>query len=396
MAKTFGIIAKTLYGLEDVLARELISLGADGVQIGRRMVSFEGDLAMLYKTNIHCRTALRILKPIREFKAKDADELYLQVKRVDWDVFLSPKTTFAIDAVVNSETFTHSKFVTYRAKDAIADYFTERGEERPSVSVSNPDLRLHLHISHNDCSISIDSSGESLHKRGYREVQTEAPINEVLAAGMILKTGWKGDTDLIDPMCGSGTILIEAAMIALNIPPGIHRKSFAFEKWPDFNRELFEEIYNDDSREKSFNHRIIGTDISPVAIDIARKNIKSAGLSPYIDLKVTSLQQYKEAPPKGIVVMNPPYGERLSSQNLFELYQMIGERMKHIFTGYEVWILSYREECFDKIGLKPAAKIKLKNGSLDCEFRKYEIFAGKRKEWKKPFPAIANEAKQSG
>ncbi|MDR1120503.1 MAG: THUMP domain-containing protein [Dysgonamonadaceae bacterium] len=384
MAKTFGIIAKTLYGLEDVLAKELISLGANGVQIGRRMVSFEGDLALLYKANIHCRTALRILKPIREFKAKDADELYLQVKRVDWDVFLSPQTTFVIDAVVNSETFTHSKFVTYRAKDAIADYFTERGEERPSVSVSNPDLRLHLHISHNDCSISIDSSGESLHKRGYREVQTEAPINEVLAAGMILKTGWKGDSDLIDPMCGSGTILIEAAMIALNIPPGIHRKNFAFEKWPDFNRELFEEIYNDDSREKPFNHRIIGTDISPVAIDIARKNIKSAGLSPYIDLKVTPLQQYKEAPPTGIVVMNPPYGERLSSQNLFELYQMIGERMKHVFAGYEVWILSYREECFDKIGLKPSAKIKLKNGSLDCEFRKYEIFAGKRKEWKKP------------
>ncbi|MDR2627674.1 MAG: THUMP domain-containing protein [Dysgonamonadaceae bacterium] len=382
--KTFEMTAKTLYGLEDVLAGELIALGADGVQIGRRMVSFEGDLALLYKANIHCRTALRILKPIRRFTAKNADEIYTQVKRMDWDAFLSPQKTFAVDSVVHSETFTHSKFAAYRTKDAVVDYFTERGEKRPSVSITNPDVLLHLHISHNDCSISLDSSGESLHKRGYREHQTEAPLNEVLAAGMILKTGWKGENDFIDPMCGSGTLLIEAAMIALNIPPGIHRKSFAFEKWPDFNRELFEEIYNDDSGERPFNHRIIGSDISPAAIEIARKNIKSAGLSHFIDLKVLPLQQYKEAPSKGIVVMNPPYGERIGSQDLFGLYRMIGERMKHAFTGCDVWILSFREECFDKIGLKPSTKIKLKNGSLDCEFRKYGIFAGKRKEMFNP------------
>jgi putative N6-adenine-specific DNA methylase len=379
--KTFGMIAKTLYGLEDVLATELLALGANSLQIGRRVVSFEGDLSLLYKANIHCRTALRILKPICEFKAKDADEVYEQVKKINWDDYLSPQTTFAIDSVVYSETFTHSKFVAYRTKDAIVDYFTQQGKARPSIRLNHPDLLLHLHISHNDCTLSLDSSGESLHKRGYREAQTEAPLNEVLAAGMILKTGWQGDSDFADPMCGSGTLLIEAAMIALNIPPGIYRKSFAFEKWPDFDRELFGEIYNDDSGERKFAHRIIGSDISPAAISIARQNIKSAVLSSYIDLQVKPLQQYREAPSaNGIIVMNPPYGERIKIYDLLELYQMIGERMKHAFTGHDVWILSYREECFDNIGLKPTAKIQLKNGALDCEFRKYEIFAGKRRD----------------
>ncbi len=384
MEKTFEMVAKTMYGLEDVLAKELIAMGANGVQIGRRMVSFEGDMAMLYRTNIHCRTALRILKPIRTFRAKDADEVYEQVKRIDWESFLTPQTTFAIDAVVNSETFTHSKFVAYRAKDAIADYFSEKGGDRPSVRVNNPDLLLHLHISHNDCTISLDSSGESLHKRGYRVNQTEAPLNEVLAAGMILKTGWNGQCNFVDPMCGSGTLLIEAAMIALNIPPGIHRQNFAFEKWPDFDSELFQEIYDDDTREREFNYKIYGSDISPAAIEIARKNIKSAGLSKYVELKVMPLQQYKETPGKGILVTNPPYGERIGSDDLYALYSMIGERMKHVFMGYDVWILSYREDCFEKIGLRPDAKIKLKNGALDCEFRKYEIFQGKRYDRKKP------------
>ncbi len=378
MGQNFEMVAKTMYGLEDVLAKELIELGANDVQIGRRMVSFEGDLGILYRANIHCRTALRILKPIKTFKAKDADEVYEQIKRIDWDAFLTSKTTFAIESVVHSETFTHSKFVAYKTKDAIVDYFTEKGKERPSVRVNNPDLQLHLHISHNDCTIALDSSGESLHKRGYKLEQTEAPLNEVLAAGMILKTKWKGECDFIDPMCGSGTLLIEAGMIALNIPPGIYRESFAFEKWPDFNAGLFEEIYNDDSKEKKFEHKIYGSDISPAAIEIARKNIKNAGLSQYIELETKSIQQYKEAPENGILITNPPYGERIGSNDLFSLYEKIGERLKHVFIGYDAWILSYREDCFDKIGLRPSLKFKLKNGALDCEFRKYEIFAGKR------------------
>lgn len=380
MVKTFEMVAKTLYGLEDVLAKELIDLGANGVQIGRRMVSFEGDLALLYKANLCCRTALRILRPIREFKAKNADEVYEQIKRVSWEKYLGPQTTFAIDAVVNSETFTHSKFVAYRAKDAIVDSFTDRGEDRPSVRVNNPDIQLHLHISHDNCTIGLDSSGESLHKRGYRVDQTEAPLNEVLAAGMILKTGWHGECDFIDPMCGSGTLLIEAAMIALNIAPGVYRKGFAFEKWPDFDADLLQDLYEDDSRERPFTHRIIGSDISPVAIDIAAANIKSAGVAKYIDLSVLPLQKYEKRTRKGMVVTNPPYGERITSQDLFGLYQVIGERMKHAFTDHTVWILSYREDCFDNIGLKYGERIKLKNGALECEFRQYEIFAGKRKD----------------
>lgn len=383
MSETFEMVAKTLYGLEEILAGELLSLGANDIQIGRRMVSFTGDKEVLYKANFCCRTALRILKPIYHFKAKDADTVYKEVKKVKWENYISLDKTFAIDSVIYSEDFNHSKFVAYRTKDAIVDYFMEKDQKRPSVRVNNPDLYINIHISHNDCTLSIDSSGESLHKRGYRVDQTEAPLNEVLAAGMILKTGWKGESNFVDPMCGSGTLLIEAAMIALNIAPGVHRKEFAFEKWIDFDQELFDRIYNDESQEREFTFKCYGADISPAAIEIAEKNIRSAGLMKYIDLKVQPFQQCAEAPNPGIMVTNPPYGERISSRDLLGLYNMIGERIKHVFTGYKVWILSYKDECFDKIGLKPSEKMKLMNGSLECEYRCYDIFEGKIKDYKK-------------
>jgi len=379
----FEMVAKTLYGLEEILAGELIALGANDVQLGRRMVSFTGDKELMYKANFYCRTALRILKPIYHFKAKDADTVYKKVKEVEWENYISLEKTFAIDSVIHSDDFNHSKFVAYRTKDAIVDYFMEKYEKRPSVRVNNPDLYINIHISHNDCTLSIDSSGESLHKRGYRIAQTEAPLNEVLAAGMILKTGWSGESNFIDPMCGSGTLLIEAAMIALNIAPGIYRKEFAFEKWIDFDQEMFDRIYNDESNEKAFTFKCYGSDISSAAIEIAEKNVRNAGLMKYIDLRVLPLQQYNEAPQPGIMVTNPPYGERISSRDLQGLYSMIGERMKHVFTGYNVWIISYKDECFDKIGLRPAEKVKLMNGSLECEYRSYTIFEGKNKEYKK-------------
>lgn len=383
MSETFEMVAKTLYGLEDMLAGELLALGANDLQIGRRMVSFTGDKELLYKANFCCRTALRILKPIYHFKAKDADTVYKEVKKVEWEKYLSLDKTFAIDSVIYSEDFNHSKFVAYRTKDAIVDYFMEKLQKRPSVRVNNPDLYINIHISHNDCTLSIDSSGESLHKRGYRVEQTEAPLNEVLAAGMILKTGWKGESNFVDPMCGSGTLLIEAAMIALNIAPGIHRKEFAFEKWVDFDQELFDRIYNDESKEREFAFKCYGADISPAAIEIAQKNIRSAGLVKYIELKTQPFQQCAEAPQPGILVTNPPYGERISSRDLLGLYNMIGERLKHVFTGYKAWILSYKDECFDKIGLRPSEKIKLMNGSLECEYRCFELFDGKNKDYKK-------------
>jgi putative N6-adenine-specific DNA methylase len=382
--RNFAMIAKTMAGLEDVLAGELIALGADNLEIGTRMVSFEGDLALLYKANIHCRTALRVLRPVYEFKAKNTDDIYKKVKAMNWYEHLTEDSTFAIDAITFSDYFTHSKFVAYRVKDAIADYFMQKTGKRPSVDTKDPDLLINFHIAHDKCTLSFDSSGESLHKRGYRVEQTEAPLNEVLAAGMILKTGWRGESDFVDPMCGSGTLLIEAAMIAMNVPPGIYRKSFAFEKWKNFNAGLFETIYNDDSGEREFKHKIYGSDISSEAIAIASKNIKSAGVEKCIELRTMPFEKYAEAPAeKGILVTNPPYGERIKPDDLLGMYERLGERMKHVFTGYQVWVLSYKKECFDKIGLKPSKKIQLVNGSLQCEFRRYDIFEGKRNEQKK-------------
>jgi putative N6-adenine-specific DNA methylase len=377
------MIAKTLYGLEDVLAGELTALGAANVTTGRRMVTFTGNKAMLYSANFRCRTALRILKPISRFKATNADTVYLEAKNIDWDKYLSLDRTFAVDAIVYSEDFNHSKFVAYRLKDAVADYFNEKYSARPSVRVNNPDLYINIHITHNDCTLSLDSSGESLHRRGYRVSQVDAPLNEVLAAGMILKTGWHGQSHFVDPMCGSGTLLIEAAMIALNMPPGICRKEYAFERWPDFDRQLFDEIYNDDSTEREFHFKCYGSDVSPIAVDKASKNVRSAGLSKYIELRILPFQQYTEAPKPGILVTNPPYGERISTSDIFELYSMIGERLKHAFAGYNAWILSYKDECFESIGLRPKQKIKLMNGELDCQYRCYELFEGKNKEYKK-------------
>ncbi len=379
--KQYQMIAKTMAELEDVLAEELVSLGADNLEIGTRMVSFTGDKALMYRANMHCRTALRILKPIYNFKAESADEVYNAVKSFNWDEYLSLDTTFSIDAVVFSHIFTHSKFVAYRVKDAIADWFTEKYDKRPSVSVANPDVVLNIHVAHNKCTLSLDSSGESLHKRGYRLNQTEAPLSEVLAAGMILKSGWKGDSTFVDPMCGSGTILIEAAMIALGIPPGIHRPQFAFEKWKDFDEDLFSEIYNDDSGTREFKHRIIGSDVSSKAISIAEKNIKNAGLKKYIDLEVKPFQKYDTAPAtEGVLITNPPYGERIKVDELESLYSMIGERLKHVFSGFRAYILSYRKEAFDSIGLRHSRRFFLYNGPLECEMREYEIFSGKRKE----------------
>ena len=376
------MIAKTFQGLEEILAEELTTLGANDVQIGRRMVSFTGDKEMMYKANFCLRTAIRILKPIKHFTAKDADAVYEQIKAIRWEEILDVDKTFAVDAVVFSDEFRHSKFVSYKVKDAIVDYFRELNGKRPSVRISRPDVLLNIHIAQTTCTLSLDSSGESLHRRGYRQEAVEAPLNEVLAAGMILMTGWKGECDLIDPMCGSGTIPIEAALIARNIAPGVFRKEFAFEKWGDFDQNLFDRIYNDDSQEREFTHKIYGYDNNPKANEIATHNVKAAGVSKDIILKLQPFQQFEQPAEKSIIITNPPYGERISSSDLFGLYESIGNRLKHVFKGYDAWIISYHKECFDKIGLKPSVKIDLMNGALECEYRKYEIFDGRYKEFK--------------
>lgn len=386
MNDSFEMVAKTFQGLEDVLADELRGLGAANVTPGRRMVAFEGDLEMLYKANLCCRTALRILKPFYKFTARDSDELYEKAKDYDWSQLLSLDKTFSIDAVTFGEDFTHSQFATYRLKDAIVDWFRDRyGEDkRPGVRLKDADVMFNLHISGRQVTLSLDSSGESLHKRGYRVAQTEAPINEVLAAGIILRSGWRGESPLVDPMCGSGTFLIEAALIAANINPGIYRKGFAFEQWRDFDAELFDRLYNDDSGERPVEHKIYGADISPRAVAIATENIKSAGVAKYIDIAVRPISQWTEAPkPAGVVITNPPYGERISAPDMEALYTTIGSQLKHVFTGYHAWIIGYRDEHFAKISLAPSTRVPMLNGSLECELREYVIFEGDRKAFVK-------------
>lgn len=390
------MLAKTFKGLEEVLAKELIELGANDVQLERRAVSFRGDKALLYRANLCLRTASRILVPIVEAtltpKKKNIapeDLLYEAVKRVEWSRYMSVENTFAINATVYSDTFRNSRFVTYRVKDAIADYWMERANKRPSVAVEAPDILINVHIAKEHLTLSLDSSGESLHKRGYRVANTEAPINEALAAGMLLMAGWKGQSDFYDPMCGSGTLLIEAALIARNIAPGVFRQAFAFEKWSDFDAELWSDIYNDDSQEHEFTHKIYGSDASFYAIQQAAKNIKSAGVQKDVELKQIRMEEIKaitnnQSPltnPSPLVMLNPPYGERLkSNKEMEDLYSAIGSTLKHQFAGATAWIISSNDAAMKCIGLKPSRKVRLLNGELDCQFNRYDLFQGKRKD----------------
>lgn len=375
----FRLIAKTFHGLEEVLAQELENLGAEEIKILKRAVSFVGDKTLMYKTNLHLRTATRVIKPIYKFTASDTDELYKGIQEIDWSEYLSLKDTISIDSTISSEDFKHSKFVTYRVKDAIVDQFFDKTGDRPSVRVVNPTLRVNVHIDKNTCTVSLDSSGESLHKRGYRVAETAAPLNEVMAAGMILMSEWDKKSNFIDPMCGSGTLLIEAALIAYNIPAGLYRKEFGFQKWADFDQDLWDDIYNEET-EVDFDGKIIGCDISDKAMEIAEENIRNAGLRRKIKLNVMPFQQFIPPVEKGILITNPPYGERLKVKDLEGLYSMIGERLKHQFAGYDAWILSYGKECFDSIGLRPSRKVTLFNGPLECKFQKYSMFSGSKKD----------------
>jgi putative N6-adenine-specific DNA methylase len=379
---SFEMVAKTLQGLEGVLAAELRGFGAEDVQEGCRSVSFRGDKGMLYKANFHCRTALRVLRPLTQFKVTSADMIYTQLVEFEWGEYMRETMSFAVDTVSYSPFVTNSRFANYRVKDAIVDYWKGKCGVRPSVNVESPDIYVHLHINGEDATVSLDSSGESLHKRGYRVAATETPLNEVLAAGLILSTGWRGESHFVDPMCGSGTFLTEAAMIALNIPPGLFRKSFAFEKWLDFDADLFAHISEDDSGERAFDFCCSGYDISPDAVEATKRNVESAGLSQYIKVYCRPLQLFANPPHPAILVTNPPYGERLKVRDLTALYELIGERLKHHFTGGTAWILGYRDECFSHIGLHPSAKLQVFNGQLECQFRGYEMFAGTNKEYK--------------
>lgn len=391
MTDKFDMVAKTFLGLEGVLADELRALGAEGVTEGNRVVYFKGDKEMLYRANFACRTAVRILKPFITLSSTSADDLYEQLKTFDWEQLMTVNTTFAIDATVYSENFNNSRFVTYRVKDAIADYFNDKYGKRPSIRVSNPEIRFDVHISGREVTLSLDSSGDPLFKRGWRVAQTDAPINEVLAAGIILLSGWDGKTDLIDPMCGSGTFLIEAALIGANIAPGVYRDNYAFQQWPDYDEELFNSIYNDDSKEREFTHKIYGSDIEGKAIAIARANVKNAGLIKYIELERRDFNDIEQVPASGTLISNPPYGERLNVEDIDQFYRDLGSKLKHTFRGYNAWLICYDKEQYFKIGLKPSVKYALNNGGLDCELLQYVIFEGAYNEMRGRGEHIHNE-----
>lgn len=373
------LVAKTLKGLEEVLANEITALGAQNVKILNRAVSYSGDKAMIYRTNLNLRTALKILKPINVFKAKNEVELYKGIYKINWADYMSVENTLSIFTTVSSQYFNHTQYVALKAKDALVDQFRNSFGKRPSIDTNNPDIHIHLHLVEDECTVLLDSSGEPLNKRGYRVNSLIAPINEVLAAGMILLSGWDGDSNFIDPMCGSGTLPIEAALIAYKIPPGIFRKQFAFEKWKDFDKDLFEEIYNEDYPERKFEHKIIAADISSGAVRIATENAKNAFVQNKIEFITQSFEKLTPPEEGGIVMMNPPYGERLKKNDIESFYERIGNQLKKSFTGYEAWIISNNKEALKKVGLKPSAKIPLINGALECNFLRYNLYKGSKK-----------------
>lgn len=380
MENNFKMVAKTLYGFEELLAKELNNLGAREVKIGVRNVSFVGDKGFMYKANMGLRTAIKILKPIKTFKVLSEQDLYDKVKAMPWENYLKSNGSLAIDATVHSNVFTHSKYIALKSKDAIVDRFREKEGERPDVDLRFPDLKINIHIDKRLCTVSLDSSGESLHRRGYKIATNIAPINEVLAAGLVLLSGWDGQSDFMDPMCGSGTILIEAAMIACNIPPNLLRKEFAFERWNDWDVELFEAIEESLLKKtRDFHHKLIGYDKSPSAVRKAEDNIKNAHLEEFITVKHEDFFKTQKAGEELLhMVFNPPYGERLDL-DMEVFYGNIGNTLKHGYPGTNAWFITSNLEALKHVGLRPSRKIKLFNAKLEARLAKYEIYAGSRK-----------------
>ena len=381
MSDNFKMIAKTFYGFEEILSEELLKLGAQKIIKGNRNVSFYGDKGFMYKSNISLRTALKIIKPIKEFKFKDIDEYYKKIYEIKWEDYLDFNSSFLINSVVfNSKIFNNSKFTSLKAKDAIVDRFRNKFKNRPSINSFNPELKIEIHVNRNFCTISLDSSGESLHKRGYKKYNSAAPLNEVLAAGIILMSAWDKKSDLLDPMCGTGTFLIEAAMIARNIAPNLNRLAFAFEKWKDWDNELFETIEESvKSKEIEFEHKLYGFDISGAMIKKAEKNIEISGLGVDIEIvKKDFLTSIKTDNEKLHVLINPPYDKRISA-DVNQLYKKIGDTLKNNYLYSDVWIITANLEAIKSIGLKSSKKIKLFNANLESRLLNYRIYPGSKK-----------------
>jgi putative N6-adenine-specific DNA methylase len=374
----FYMLAKTMFGLEEALAEELRKLGAQNIKPMNRAVSFKGDKGFMYKANLNLRTALRILKPIAHFQAHDEKELYKKLCEIDWTAIFDLNATFATHATTHSEIFTHSKYASLVMKDAIADTFRNKFDKRPNVDPEMPDVSINLHIAKHTCTVSLDSSGDSLHKRGYKSDAVTAPMNEVLAAGLILLSDWNKISNFHDPMCGSGTILIEAALIAYNIPSNIFRERFGFEGWKDFDPKLWETI-KEASLDKETNYygKITGSDNFQKAVRISRTNIDNALM--HDNIKVTNSDFFEtEIAPGTFVMFNPPYGERIDL-GVNDFYEKVGTTLKHNYQGCTIWLISSDIENMKLIGLKPNHKIKVMNGELECSFRKFEVYEGSQK-----------------
>lgn len=375
----FEIIATTLFGLEEILASELKELGATDIEILIRAVKFKGDQALLYKCNLHLRTALKVLKPFAQFNIRTDKDLYDEIKKINWEQYLSVEGTLAIEATVSGEYFTHSQFVALKSKDAIVDQFRDKYNIRPSVDLEDPDLRLNIHISDRTCSVSLNSSNTSLGKRGYRQAQSLAPISEVLAAGIIALSGWDKKSDFYDPMCGSGTFSIEAALLAANIAPG-RLRSFGFENWKDFDADLWSSIKKEaEDKIITPSCKIFGSDIETRAVEISKSNAAIAKVGHLIEFKQMDFLKSEDHFNDGTVIMNPPYGERLKEKDdIIPFYQEIGTQLKHHYEGCEAWIISGNIDALKFIGLRPSRKIRLFNGPLECKLQKYELFKGKK------------------
>ncbi len=381
MEKDFKMTAITMAGLEGVLADELRKLGAQDVKEGIRNVGFKGDTGFMYKANIALRTAIRILKPIKKSKIFDEEDLYEAIQRVKWDKYIDVDGTFAIGAVVNSKNFTtNSHYISLKSKDAIADYFMSKYKKRPNVDLKYPDVKIHIHIHNEWLTISLDSSGDSLHKRGYRSATNIAPINEVLAAGLVLLSGYKGEENFIDPMCGSGTILIEAAMVANNIPANINRKHFAFENWKDYDEDLYFVIQDALLKKITSSHfKIMGFDKAPSAVTKAKQNIINANLDEFIGIHhVNFFNSKKEVFGKTTILFNPPYGERLNI-DVEEFYRKIGDTLKHNYHDSTAWLITSDMQALKHVGLRTSKRVPLKNADLDCRFVKYELYEGSKR-----------------
>ncbi len=388
MGNNFKMVAKTLFGFEDLLAKELRDLGGVNVKSGVRNVTFEGDTGFMYKANLCLRTAIKIIKPIHSFFVHDEHDLYRKIYDMDWSDYLTIDTTFAIDATVNSENFTHALYVSQKTKDAIVDKFRDVEGSRPDVDIKHPDLRINIHIQKDQCNVAIDSSGASLHHRGYRTATNIAPINEVLAAGLLLLSGWDGQCDFLDPMCGSGTMLTEAAMIACNIPANINRKGFAFEKWDDFDEELYNKIIESSlNKTREFHYKIVGYDKAPSAVEKAIDNVENANLSEYIKIEQQNFFDTKKDTENHLhMAFNPPYGERLTI-DMEDFYASIGNTLKRNYPGTDAWFITSNLEALKFVGLRPSRKIKVFNSHLESKFVKYVMYEGSKKAKYNPQPA---------